>query len=224
MRINVKKIWLPLSVLVVLIGCTTSQPSSVPVVDASSPLANKPNALETDNTTAATSNEPVAQPIPQGAAEPIQAFAADGTAVVTVTEPVTGTDIQPVVIVPPSGIPSTDSLSGGDKPLDGAVAALLTTAQQQQEAGNLNESAASIERAQRIAPSEPRVLYSLAVVRLKQGDAAASEQLARRALSYTASDQVELRSNLWELIALAREQQGDQAGANQARQQKQVRI
>src|SRR3990167_9432609 len=59
----------------------------------------------------------------------------------------------------PSGIPSSGGLAA-DEQLDGPVLALLTTAQQQQGSGDLNGAASSLERAQRIAPREPQVLYS----------------------------------------------------------------
>lgn len=206
MSVKLKRIALALSTIVVLSGCGTNQPDSIPVVDASSPLSNKPNPLEKNTTpvSSPSTNEAVAQAIPQGADE----------------------DIQPVTIhdssVLPTGIPTNSSESAA--PLDDAVLALLTTAQQQKDAGNLNEAAASAERAQRIAPSEPRVLYMLSVIRLQQGDVDVAEQLARRALSYTTDGQAELKSNLWEVVAQARDKQGDQVGADQARQQKTTNI
>ena len=122
----------------------------------------------------------------------------------------------------PSGIPSTAGLAG-DEQLDGPVLALLTTAQQQQANGDLNGASSSLERAQRIAPREPQVLYRLAEVHLAQGDAAQAEQLARRGLSY-ANGRASLQASLWALIAQARERQGDPAGAAEARQQAQVNL
>lgn len=118
----------------------------------------------------------------------------------------------------PTGIPSASS--GGlseDEQLDGPVLALLTTAQQQQSGGDLNGAASSLERAQRVAPREPQVLYRLAQVRLAQGDAPQAEQLARRGLTY-ANGRASLQASLWGLIAQSREKQGDAAGAALARQ------
>ena len=125
----------------------------------------------------------------------------------------------------PTGIPSSGSSSGlaADEQLDGPVLALLTTAQQQQGGGDLNGAASSLERAQRIAPREPQVLYRLAQVRLAQGDATQAEQLSRRALSY-ASGRPALQASLWELIAQARERRGDSAGALQARERAKVNL
>lgn len=120
----------------------------------------------------------------------------------------------------PSGIPQRGVLAP-DEALDGPVLALLTSARQLQNGGDLNGAASSLERAQRIAPREPQVLYRLADLRLAQGDPAQAEQLARRALTY-ASGRPALQASLWELIAKARESQGDPAGAAQARQRAKV--
>lgn len=122
----------------------------------------------------------------------------------------------------PTGIPrSTGGGLSADEQLDGPVLALLTTAQTQQGSGDFNGAASSLERAQRIAPREPQVLYRLAQVRLSQGDAPQAEQLARRALTY-ANGRPSLQAELWNTIAQAREKQGDSAGAALARQKARV--
>jgi predicted Zn-dependent protease len=66
-----------------------------------------------------------------------------------------------------------------------------------------------------------RCSIGLAQVRLAQGDAVQAEQLSRRGLSY-ASDRPALQASLWELIAQARERQGNAAGAAQARERAKV--
>ncbi|MCP8465470.1 tetratricopeptide repeat protein [Pseudomonas sp. ZM23] len=123
----------------------------------------------------------------------------------------------------PSGIPSSNTNLAADEQLDGPVLALLTTASQQQGGGDLNGAAASLERAQRIAPREPQVLYKLAQVRLAQGDAAQAEQVARRGLSL-ANGRPTMQASLWDLIAKCREQQGDASGAAEARQRAKVTL
>lgn len=182
--------------------------------------------------------------IPQGAgASPIQTFPAQTGSAPLSTGPITPGPVSsgPITTNPnpagdepfdiasmnsapaaatraPTGIPRTNG--GGlsaDEQLDGPVLALLTTAQQQQGSGDLNGASSSLERAQRIAPREPQVLFRLAQVRLSQGDAAQSEQLARRALTY-ANGRPDLQAELWNIIAQAREKQGDSAGAALARQ------
>ena len=124
----------------------------------------------------------------------------------------------------PSGIPSANA--GGlsaDEQLDGPVLALLTTAQQQQAGGDLNGASSSLERAQRVAPREPQVLYRLAQVRMAQGDAPQAEQFARRGLTM-ANGRPDLQASLWALIGDARAAQGDAAGAAQARQKAKVSL
>jgi predicted Zn-dependent protease len=125
----------------------------------------------------------------------------------------------------PSGIPSANTGGGlsADEQLDGPVLALLTTAQQQQASGDLNGASSSLERAQRVAPREPQVLYRLAQVRMAQGDAAQAEQFARRGLTL-ANGRPDLQASLWGLIAQAREKQGDSAGAALARQKAKVSL
>lgn len=123
----------------------------------------------------------------------------------------------------PNGIPRSSGGLSADEQLDGPVLALLTTAQKQQAGGDLNGALSSLERAQRIAPREPQVLYRLALVRLAQGDAAQAEQFARRALGY-ANGRPDLQASLWNTIAQAREKQGDPAGAALARQKAKVSL
>lgn len=123
----------------------------------------------------------------------------------------------------PSGIPSSNTGLAADEQLDGPVLALLTTASQQQGSGDLNGAAASLERAQRIAPREPQVLYKLAQVQLAQGNAAQAEQVARRGLSLSGGRPT-LQASLWDLIAKCREQQGDASGAAEARQKAKVTL
>jgi len=130
----------------------------------------------------------------------------------------------PAATSAPTGIPRSAAAAGGlsaDEQLDGPVLALLTTAQSQQGSGDFNGAASSLERAQRIAPREPQVLFRLAQVRLSQGDAPQAEQLARRALTY-ANGRPNLQAELWNTIAQAREKQGDSAGAALARQKARV--
>lgn len=223
------------TVSLVMAGCSSVPRGSIPVVEGGTAVAGAQSG------TPGSYGAPVTQPqaLPEdsgvvvmvpgggGSSAPIQSFPATNAPLDT------GTTSQPwsasapattqggYVAPAPSGIPS-----GGlamDEQLDGPVLALLTTAQQQQGGGDLNGAASSLERAQRIAPREPQVLYKLAEVRLAQGDAAQAEQFARRGLSY-ASGRPALQASLWNLIAQARERQGDAAGAAQAREQARVNL
>lgn len=138
-------------------------------------------------------------------------------------------DVQPPLqqgpaAQPSNGVPSAPPRSGGlqgDEQLEGPVLALLTVAREQEGRGDLGSASASLERAMRIAPREPQVLYRLAQVRLAQGDAAQAEQLAQRGLSYAAGRPT-LQAGLWDLVAQARERQGNVSGAAEARQKARV--
>lgn len=205
------------------------QRGSIPVVDASGSASELDRDMEHGRPAAGPSygtrplNEPagddaVVVMVPQqGTRAPLQVWSADTPGAAS-PQPSFDT---PAISRSPSGIPSGGLAA--DEQLDGPVLALLTAAQQQQAGGDLNGAASSLERAQRIAPREPQVLYRLAEVRLAQGDATQAEQFARRGLSYAAGRPA-LQAGLWELIAQSRERMGDAAGAAQARQNARVNL
>lgn len=229
-----------LTAAALLSGCASVPRGSIPVVDAGvpvsngdgmaaggsyRPISNAPKAMPQDSGVvvmvpgaSGTSSMPI-QSLPAGSG-PIVGSVSGGSSIPTAPQSSGG--FRVVSPVQPSGIPSATGLSG-DEQLEGPVLALLTTAQQQQSSGDLNGASSSLERAQRIAPREPQVLYRLAEVSLAQGNAAQAEQLARRGLSY-ANGRASLQASLWTLIAQARERQGDPAGAAEARQRAQVSL
>ncbi|CAI8950106.1 hypothetical protein [Pseudomonas sp. IT-P4] len=226
-----------------LSGCSSVQRGSIPVVDSGTAVSNSERISANGGFRQTTVKRPA-----QGQSQ-TQAIAQGDSGVVvmvpgaaTTSTPISTTpitpgpiDTSPVQSAPinqgsysmpssPSGIPSASS--GGlsaDEQLDGPVLALLTTAQQQQASGDLNGASSSLERAQRVAPREPQVLYRLAQVRMSQGDAAQAEQFARRGLTL-ANGRPALQANLWELIGQAREKQGDSQGAALARQKAKVTL
>lgn len=231
-----------------LSGCSSVQRGSIPVVDSGTAVSNSERISANGGFRQTTVKRPVqgqpkAQAIPQGDSGVV--VMVPGAA--TTSTPISTTPITPGPITPgpidtspvqsapinqgsysmpssPSGIPSASS--GGlsaDEQLDGPVLALLTTAQQQQASGDLNGASSSLERAQRVAPREPQVLYRLALVRMAQGDAAQAEQFARRGLTL-ANGRPALQANMWELIGQAREKQGDSQGAALARQKAKVTL
>ncbi|MGB5338038.1 MAG: tetratricopeptide repeat protein [Gammaproteobacteria bacterium] len=101
------------------------------------------------------------------------------------------------------------------RPQPAAVVALLDHAEQQANAGDLGSAAASLERALRIDPRNPVLWHHLATVRLAQGQAAQAEQLAVKSNSL-ASGNVTQQALNWQLIARARQEQGDASGAARA--------
>ncbi len=229
-----------LTAAALLSGCASVPRGSIPVVDAGVPVSNGDKMAASGNYRP-HSNAPKSMPqdsgvvvmVPGGngaSSMPVQSFPADSGPMVgsitsgssTVVAPQSSGGFRVINPQTPNGIPNATGLAG-DEQLDGPVLALLTTAQQQQSSGDLNGASSSLERAQRIAPREPQVLYRLAEVSLAQGNAAQAEQLARRGLSY-ANGRASLQASLWALIAQARERQGDPAGAAEARQRAQVNL
>jgi cytochrome c-type biogenesis protein CcmH/NrfG len=99
-----------------------------------------------------------------------------------------------------------------------AIAGLMDSARSDVAAGRLANAAASLERALRIEPRNPRLWQELARVRLKQGQYAQAESTAARSNSWAGSDNP-LRGENWRLIAQAREARGDAAGARAALEQ-----
>lgn len=220
----------------VLGGCSTVPQGSIPVIDAGAPLSSgsvggaspgpaaAPQRIEEDSGVVVMVPQGVVSAPLQTSPQPITSSGGltfDPPPVSQPAVPAQGGFSAPAPSMP-SGIPSGGGLAA-DEQLDGPVLALLTTAQQQQGSGDLNGASSSLERAQRIAPREPQVLYRLAEVRLAQGDAAQAEQFARRGLTY-ASGRPALQASLWNLIAQARERQGDPAGAAQARERARVSL
>nr|WP_207202295.1 MULTISPECIES: tetratricopeptide repeat protein [unclassified Pseudomonas] len=220
-------------------GCSSVQRGSIPVVDAGTAVSNSERISANGGFRQTTIKRPAqaqSQNIPQDSG--VVVMVPGGGA--TTSAPISSSPITPGPIIPgpvdsapinqgtynmpSSSIPSASA--GGlsaDEQLDGPVLALLSTAQQQQASGDLNGASSSLERAQRVAPREPQVLYRLAQVRMEQGDAPQAEQFARRGLTL-ASGRPALQASLWGLIAQAREKQGDAAGAALARQKAKVAL
>ena len=84
-----------------------------------------------------------------------------------------------------------------------AVAGLMESARTDVAAGKLPSAAASLERALRIEPRNPRLWQQLARVRLQQGDFAQAENLAARSNSFAGSDTT-LRAENQRIIEEAR--------------------
>ncbi len=122
----------------------------------------------------------------------------------TVYAPPPGTAPEPAPLPEPAA--RTENL---------AIAGLMDGARADAAAGRLANAAASLERALRIEPRNPRLWQELARVRLKQGDYAQAESTAARSNSWAGGDSG-LRAENWRLIAQAREARGNAEGARSA--------
>ena len=98
--------------------------------------------------------------------------------------------------------------------------ALLDRAEGARNQGNMSAAGRYLERALSMEPDSSWVYRQLARLRLEEGDAHSAEGLALRALRlapYNPGYQAEL----WDLVATARERQGDKDGAREARERAQ---
>ena len=84
-----------------------------------------------------------------------------------------------------------------------AIAGLLDGARADAAAGRLANAAASLERALRIEPRNPRLWQELARVRLQQGDFARAESMAARSNTWAGGDSA-LRAENQRIIEEAR--------------------
>jgi len=94
-------------------------------------------------------------------------------------------------------------MPGPARPESVAVAGLMDQARAQASAGRLANAAATLERALRIEPKNPRLWHQLALVRLRQGDYAQAESLAARSNTWAADD-AELKAANQRVIEEAR--------------------
>lgn len=137
------------------------------------------------------------------------------------TEPLKGTDeikSEPLSNAEPAPLeelkPFKPFESGTS--LSPAVGALVLSANQNAQGGDLDSAAVSIERAIRIEPRNAVLFYKLAVLRIQQSKPRLAEDLAKKS-ALLASDDNMLKKQSWLLIAYAREMQRDFAGAKEAR-------
>lgn len=102
------------------------------------------------------------------------------------------------------------------KTLSPAVLALLSQADTNSKAGELDSAVATIERALRIDPRNPILTYKLAALRLKQSKPRLAEDLAKKAALLSANDK-NLKKQSWLLISEARRKQNNLYGAKEAK-------
>ncbi|MCG6887883.1 MAG: tetratricopeptide repeat protein [Proteobacteria bacterium] len=127
----------------------------------------------------------------------------------TSTKAPDGFEIEPASTEQPRVLPD----SGTNK----AALRLLTQAQQAAQAGQLDVAEARLERALRIEPRNAALWYYMAKLRLHQGQYSQAAGLAAKSNSLDKGDRI-LQADNWRIIAHARYQNGDIAGAQRAQQ------
>lgn len=99
--------------------------------------------------------------------------------------------------------------------LPAAVQSLIANAEKSTKAGDLDSASVMLERALRISPRNAELTYQLASLRLKQSQPRLAEDLGKKAEFLAATDKA-LKKRCWQLIAQARELQGNVQGAKEA--------
>jgi Flp pilus assembly protein TadD len=110
---------------------------------------------------------------------------------------------EPAPVETPSAAPTISP----PKQENVAIAGLMDSARSDANAGKLGSAAATLERALRIEPRNPRLWHELAKVRYRQADYTQAESLAARSNTYAGSD-ADLRAANQKLIADARTARG----------------
>jgi tetratricopeptide (TPR) repeat protein len=161
--------------------------------------------------TACSHTPPASVPVTDGPAAATPAVRPEASA----TMPEAPLPVPPALSYrPPTSAQASRPLADGSQLP--AVQGLLSAADRAVRKGDLELAAVSLERAQRLAPQSAAVYQRFADVRLRQKRPAEAEQLARKALAYTAVPAQQ--AQLWRQIAAARQQQGQMPLAQEALQ------
>ncbi len=120
------------------------------------------------------------------------------------------TPIEPVARIEPVDQPEEVS------EIPPAVLSLLEEADQLRTAGDFVGASARLERAQRIAPTEPEVYFQLSSLKFEQGNLEDAVNIATQGVDLSGSDQA-MKRDLYTVIARARDALGDASGASEAR-------
>lgn len=183
------RLGLSLACLVIMVGCTQAPVSRPPVVDASW-RANEDDRVSSPNRVISMSSpETQREKGEQNQVTPIEPIAK----IEPIDQPKEQTEIPP------------------------AVLSLLKQADQLRTAGDLAGASARLERAQRIAPTEPEVYFQLSSLRLEQGSLEDAVNIATQGVDLAGSDQA-MKRDLYIVIARSKDALGDSAGAAKARQ------
>lgn len=183
------RLGLGLACLALMAGCTQAPVSRPPVVDASW------RANEDDRVT--KSPRVISVPTPD-----IQREKGERNEV---------TPIDPVAKIEPIDQPEQQT------EIPPAVLSLLEQADELRSAGDFAGASARLERAQRIAPTEPEVYFQLSSLRLEQGSLEDAVSIATQGVDLAGSDQA-MKRDLYTVIARSKDALGDAAGAAEARQ------
>jgi tetratricopeptide (TPR) repeat protein len=183
------RLGLSLACLAIMVGCTQAPVSRPPVVDASW------RANEDDRVSSSSRVISMSAPDTRREKE-------ERNQVIPV---------EPVAKIEPIDQPKEQT------EIPPAVLSLLEQADQLRTAGDLAGASARLERAQRIAPTEPEVYFQLSSLRLEQGSLEDAVNIATQGVDLAGSDQA-MKRDLYTVIARSKDALGDATGAAEARQ------
>lgn len=183
------RLGLSLVCMALVVGCTQTPVSRPPVLDASW------RADEDDRVVSSTSLFSVSSPNLQREKGELNEV----------------TPIEPIAKIEPIDQPKWQT------EISPAVLSLLEQADQLKIAGDFAGASSRLERAQRIAPTEPEVYFQLSSLRFEQGSHEDAINIAMQGVDLSGTDQA-MKRDLYTLIARARDALGDSAGATEARQ------
>ncbi|MGY8906266.1 hypothetical protein ABXT60_01640 [Candidatus Njordibacter sp. Uisw_056] len=141
--------------------------------------------------------------------------------VVTITAQPVSNQVVTVIAVPENASVATQAApSAAQKPPlpasdQAVVEQLLTEADQLKAQGKVTEAVIQLQRAQRIAPREPKVYARLAALQLSLGEASRAEQLALKGLTLVPNKK-SYQYYFWKLIGASRSNLGDSQGEAKA--------
>jgi tetratricopeptide (TPR) repeat protein len=115
---------------------------------------------------------------------------------------------------PAADSPPAEISRQGNQP----IVALLGSAANYVQSGELDKAGAALERALRIEPRNASIWHDLGQIRLHQRQYQQAESLASKSNSLAGNDTA-LRARNWRLIAVARRAMNDSAGADAAEAQ-----
>lgn len=207
----------PLLALLLATGCTAPSPFGAPVEDRTrAPAASRTRPLPPP--APGVEVMPLDAPAPLTPTEPLvgQPLPAAPAAPATPPPPRPAPAPAPVASAPaaPSAPAEPEAERGGNN----AVVALIDSANTYVRNNELDKAAASLERAQRLEPRNPNILYDLAQVRAHQAQYGQSEALAQKSIALAGGNKA-LQAKAWRLIAAVRRAGGNAAGGDAAEAQ-----
>ncbi len=114
----------------------------------------------------------------------------------------------------PSGIGSSPAPAAPQA--SAAVAFLVQKSKREQSMGNFDQAGSYLDRAYRLAPSDPAVSYAMSELLLDRGEPGKAEHWAMQGLSLLSEQEADQRASFWQIISDCRAKMGDVAGANEA--------